>query len=237
MRTLFWAWLMVCGLCSVAAAEDPLWAAVAAFRSGHYEEARTGFEALRDADRATDYGAYLGPTYFKLGRLEDARRALAPAFRRGDQDPVATYYLALTYYRLGFQRLARSAFEEVQRGAAGPKLTSGAQRFLAELERAQDPLGAEPVAAFATNLETIAPDVAFDYGMEALLRASTPAETQAATRVLGRLLNSTHGGARAFASRITGRSLAGAEPVRDLGMGGGNRAAPRFYLPELTDRL
>ncbi len=241
MRLPAFASLLLASLVAVsdARADDPLWAAVESFRAARYEEACQGFEALREGHRDTDYGTYLGPTYYKLGRFEDARLALAPAYRRGDQDPVATYYLALTYYRLGFQQLARRAFEEVRRGQPGSKLGTGAQRFLEELARSTDRLGTEPIAAFVTNLEAVAPDLAFDYAMEAMLRATTPREIQSADQLVSRLLKGRLAEARAYATRLAGHGLPGApEAMRDLGMaGGGFRTAPRFHLPDLADRL
>lgn len=152
---------------------DDLWRGVQAFREGDYTRAITLFTQYRQQHPDADLSVYLGPAYYKVGAYDQARRELVKGFRRGDQDPVATYYLGLTYYHLGFVALSARAFEAVLQQQPGYKLSYGARRHLESIDRETAALSAEAILAFAETLQQTAPDLALDYASEALLRSGS----------------------------------------------------------------
>lgn len=179
------------GLVGTAGANQPpvtehLLAGVRAFRAGRFDTALVEFRRVEQSGGATDLALYLGPTLYKLDRLEEARVVLAAYHRSGARDSVADYYLGLSYYRLGFLRLARETFLALDVHEAGPKLAEGARRFVAEIDRqATDGVDLSPLLAAAERLGNVEPSRALDAAEEAFLRArpETPERKRAAALI------------------------------------------------------
>jgi hypothetical protein len=151
------------------AANQHLLAGVRAFRASQFELA---LSELQQAGGATDLSLYLGPTLYKLGRLDEARLVLAALHRSGRSDAVADYYLGMTWYRLGLLQLARSLFARIDARDAGPKLADGAARFVAEIDRHPTlGVGLDQLLAAAEALAPSDPRRALDAAEEAFLRA------------------------------------------------------------------
>jgi tetratricopeptide (TPR) repeat protein len=167
---------------------EHLLAGVRAFRAGRFDSALVEFRQVEQLGGASDLALYLGPTLYKLDRLQEARAVLAAYHRTGARDPVADYYLGLSYYRFGFLRLARETFLALDAHEAGPQLAEGARRFVAEIDRyATRGVDVSPLLTAAERLSNIEPSFALDVAEEAFLRAmpETP-ERKRAAALIGR---------------------------------------------------
>jgi tetratricopeptide (TPR) repeat protein len=198
LRSLAWVptWLAVAGIANAhpSPATEHLLAGVREFRAGRFEAALREFRQVEHSDGATDLALYLGPTLYKLDRLEEARAVLAAYHRTGARDPVADYYLGLSYYRLGLLRLAREIFLALDVREAGPKLAEGAHRFADEIDRhALDGVDVVSLLAAAERLGGVDPERALDAAEEAFLRARPDtADRKRAAVLIGRFEISTH---------------------------------------------
>jgi tetratricopeptide (TPR) repeat protein len=180
-------------LAGVAARADGvdghLLAGARAFRAQQYETALGEFQKVEKTGGAPDLALYLGPTLYKLGRVDEARQVLARMHRHGPVDAVADYYLGLCWHRLGLLRLARTVFAAVDAGDAGPKLAAGAARFVADIDaHVAATASSAPWLAAAETLERAQPLVALDDAEEAFLRAPVGSPERArAAAIIGRL--------------------------------------------------
>jgi tetratricopeptide (TPR) repeat protein len=169
---------------------EHLLAGVRAFRSERYEAALVEFQKVQQSEATADLALYLGPTFYKLGRFDDARRVLSALHRAGAADSVADYYLALSYYRLGFLRLARAFFLRMDTRDAGPKVAEGATRFIAEIDRhPTDGVQVSQLLGFAETLERSgSASGALEAAEEAYLRSgASSAEHQRGLAIIIRL--------------------------------------------------
>lgn len=138
---------------------------VRAFRAEQYESALEIFRRVEGAAARPDIGFYLGMALHKLGRHADALSEFRAAHRAGLREPVADYYRAVSCYRMGLYERARGGFRALLQPAAaetgapqlGPRLLTGAERFLAALDRttmpAADGAGTEPGQRFESALK------------------------------------------------------------------------------------
>jgi tetratricopeptide (TPR) repeat protein len=170
---LAFAVLLCCATISRAdGVNEHLLAGARAFRAQRYDVALTEFRLVERGGGAADLAIYLGPTLYKLGRLDEARQVLARAHRSGSVDAVAEYYLGLAWYRLGLVRLARSVFVSIDARDAGPKLAEGAAHFVADIDaHAAAAMATTPLLDVADTLERSEPISALDQAEEAFLRA------------------------------------------------------------------
>ncbi len=168
---------------------DPhLLAGARAFRAQQYAAALEEFRIVERAGGTPDLALYLGPTLYKLGRIDEARLVLARAHRAGGADAVSEYYLGLCWYRLGLVRLARQLFAALDPREAGPKLAEGAARFVAAIDAR--PVAAAPLVAAAEALAARDPLAALDAAEEAWLRApAASVERGRAAAIIRRLGN------------------------------------------------
>jgi tetratricopeptide (TPR) repeat protein len=190
-----------------------------AFRAGRYVEALEHFQSAERAGPVADLALYMGPTFYKLGRFEEALAMLSRMRRTGTRDAVAEYYLGLCRERLGLLVLARQVFAELDREAAGPRLAEGATRFLADIERrtAAATGGAAALLARAEALASGRPNAALDFAEEALLRSPAgAAERPRAALRLAELAVTT--GQPLVAVRLLGTSMAALEPIAQVAL-------------------
>lgn len=132
-------------------AQELLLEGVRAFRGERFAEALLTFqraEALLGRDvsgnqaLAREMGVYLGMTYGRLNRHGEALVAFRLAAHEGIREPVADYTLAVSCYRLGMVRRAKTRLLALlaatgEHQALGPRLSLGATRFVAAIEEAQ----------------------------------------------------------------------------------------------------
>ena len=116
--------------------QTALLAGVRAFRAERYTEALQLFRQVSAAFVVQDIGLYEGMTLHKLGQHQQALVAFRRAQRFGFRDTVATYYQAVSCYRLGMLARARLLFGSLRAGQAGihaevlgPRLVTGAVQF------------------------------------------------------------------------------------------------------------
>ncbi len=165
---------------------EHLLAGARAFRAQRYDVALAEFRLVERAGGAPDLAIYLGPTLYKMGRLDEARQVLGRAHRSGSIDAVAEYYLGLSWYRLGLVRLARSVFASIDARDAGPKLAEGAAHFVADIDARAAATATTPLLDVADMLERSQPMAALDQAEEAFLRArvGSPERLRAAALIV-----------------------------------------------------
>jgi tetratricopeptide (TPR) repeat protein len=180
--------LLLSAVVADAQGVDPhLLAGARAFRAQQYTTALEEFRIVERAGGTADLALYLGPTLYKLGRIDEARLVLARAHRAGTADAVSNYYLGLCWYRLGLVRVARQLFVTLDPREAGPKLADGAARFVAEID-ARPMAAAAPLVVTSEALATRNPIAALDAAEEAWLRApAASAEHGRAAALIRRL--------------------------------------------------
>lgn len=129
-----------------AAVQGDLLAGVRAFRAERYADALVIFRRLDAGGAVPEIGLYLGMTEHKLGHHAEALRGFRAARRADLHEPVATYYEAVSCYRLGLLQRARTLLRALLElrayaGSAdpapvGPRLQAGARRFLLAIDEA-----------------------------------------------------------------------------------------------------
>jgi tetratricopeptide (TPR) repeat protein len=163
-----------------------------AFRAQQYATALEEFRIVERAGGTPDLALYLGPTLYKLGRIDEARSVLARAHRAGTADAITDYYLGLCWYRLGLVRLARQLFAGLDPREAGPKLADGAARFVAEID-GRPTAAAAPLVAASESLLARDPVAALDAAEEAWLRSPVASAERGRAAALIRRLGSVAG--------------------------------------------
>src|SRR5262249_9155900 len=114
--------------CLGAAAAPPrLLDGVRAFQAGDYGQPLLELQAAARAPGAPPARAFCrGPTFYKLGRYEEALATFL-AGRGVLADALSGFYLGQTYYQLRLYRKARAAFVALRGRGLGPRLDAAAE--------------------------------------------------------------------------------------------------------------
>lgn len=152
-RVLFVLACLACGLASPAFAEAPVSAEIflasagaKAFKQKNYPAALAGFEELL-GEHPDDplILRYIGMTYDRMNRLDEAVAAFSRALKIAPGDVAASFFLGVSEYKRGRLDEARVAFENVARDAQDSAYGARAREFVAAL-RANAPKQAAPAA-------------------------------------------------------------------------------------------